>query len=83
SATVRTAKTRFGWQAVAPGVAAVKLDDISTGRAGRTIGRVSVEAGGETVSSPLVLDRTIPAPGLGWRLLHPVPMITALLDANR
>ncbi|TFC87696.1 hypothetical protein E3T26_14235 [Cryobacterium sp. TMT1-21] len=83
SATVRTAKTRFGWQAVAPGVADVKLDSISTGRAGRTIGRVSVEAGGESVSSPLVLDRTIPAPGLGWRLLHPVAMITALLDANK
>jgi D-alanyl-D-alanine carboxypeptidase (penicillin-binding protein 5/6) len=81
--TVRTSKTRFGWQAQAPGAATVTLDDFSTGLAGRTIGRVSVEAGGTPVSAPLVLDRTISAPGPGWRLLNPVPMITALLAANR
>jgi len=81
--TVRASKTRFGWQAQAPGAATVTLDNFSTGRAGRTIGRVSVEAGGTPVSAPLVLDRTISAPGPGWRLLNPVPMITALIAANR
>ncbi len=81
--TVRTSKTRFGWQAQAPGKATITLDSFSTGRAGHTIGRVSVEAGGTPVSAPLVLESTISAPGPGWRLLHPVPMITALLAANR
>ncbi len=83
SGTVRASKTRFGWQAQAPGAATVTLDTFSTGRAGRTIGRVSVEAAGTPVSAPLVLDRTISAPGPGWRLLNPVPMITALLAARR
>jgi D-alanyl-D-alanine carboxypeptidase (penicillin-binding protein 5/6) len=83
SGTVRTEKSRFGWQATTPGAAKVNLDTFSTGRAGKTVGRVSVQAGGDAVSAPLVLDRTISAPGPGWRLLNPVPMITALLDSIR
>jgi len=39
-----------------------------------------VDASGEAVTSPLVLDATISAPGPGWRLLNPVPMISALLE---
>ncbi|TFC84545.1 hypothetical protein E3T28_09610 [Cryobacterium sinapicolor] len=83
SGTVRTATTTYGWQAQAPGEAEVTVDTLSTGRAGTTVGRVTVEAGGAEVTSTLVLDRTISAPGLGWRLLHPVPMISALIGANR
>jgi D-alanyl-D-alanine carboxypeptidase (penicillin-binding protein 5/6) len=83
SGTVRTATTTFGWQAQAPGEVEVTVEPLSTGRAGKTVGRVTVEAGGADVTSTLVLDRTISAPVLGWRLLHPVPMITALVAANR
>ncbi|WP_104170256.1 D-alanyl-D-alanine carboxypeptidase family protein [Cryobacterium sp. M23] len=83
SGTVRTATTTYGWQAQAPGDAEVILETVSTGRAGKTVGRVTVEAGGAEVTSTLVLDRTISAPGLGWRLLNPAPMISALFAANR
>ncbi|HSP53062.1 MAG TPA: hypothetical protein VLO00_09220, partial [Cryobacterium sp.] len=83
SGTVRTATTTYGWQAQAPGDAEVTLEKLSTGRAGKTVGRVTVEAGGADVTSTLVLDRTISPPGLGWRLLNPGPMISALIAANR
>ncbi|MCY7287367.1 MAG: hypothetical protein LH624_03745, partial [Cryobacterium sp.] len=83
SATVRTATTTYGWQAQAPGDAEVTLETLSIGRAGTTVGRVTVVAGGADVTSTLVLDRTISAPGLGWRLLHPAPLIKALIDSTR
>ena len=82
SGVVRVAKTRVAWQAATPD-ATVKLDSFSTGRTGKLVGRVSSDATGETVSSPLVLDRAISDPGLGWRLLHPVPLITALLASRQ
>ena len=78
-AVVATPKTRFGWQAVAPTDAAVTLDDVTTGRAGNKIGRVAVDAFGESVSSTLELDSSLTDPGPGWRLLHPIPMISALV----
>ena len=83
SGTVRTATTTYGWQAQVPGDADVTVEKLATGRAGKTVGRVTVEAGGADVTSTLVLDRTISPPGLGWRLLNPVPMISALIAANR
>ena len=78
-AVVGTPKTRFGWQAAAPGNAQVTLDDVTTGRAGTKIGRVTVDAFGESVSSSLELGSTLTDPGPGWRLLHPVPVIGALV----
>jgi len=81
-AVVGTSKTRFGWQAAVPGDAAVTLDDVTTGRAGTTVGRVTVDAFGERVSSTLKLSRNLTDPGPGWRLLNPVPVISALLDAR-
>ncbi|TFC95790.1 MULTISPECIES: hypothetical protein [Cryobacterium] len=83
SGSVRTATTSFGWQAQTPDAAAVTVETFATGRAGTVVGRVTVEAGGAEVTSKLVLDQTISAPGLGWRLLHPVPMISALIESTR
>jgi len=80
SGVVKTGKTRFGWQAAPVGAATLDLDAFATGRSGMTVGRVTVDASGEAVTSPLVLDATISAPGPGWRLLNPVPMISALLE---
>ena len=78
-AVVATPKTRFGWQAAAATDAAVTLDDVTTGRAGNKIGRVTVDAFGESVSSTLELDSSLTDPGPGWRLLHPIPVISALV----
>ncbi|TFC01375.1 hypothetical protein E3O42_10540 [Cryobacterium adonitolivorans] len=78
-AVVATPKTRFGWQAAAPTDAQVTLDDVATGRAGAKIGRVTVDAFGESVSSTLELDSNLTDPGPGWRLLHPVPLVSALV----
>jgi D-alanyl-D-alanine carboxypeptidase (penicillin-binding protein 5/6) len=81
-AVVATPRTRFGWQAAVPTDAEVSLDEIATGRAGSKVGRVSVDAFGETVTSTLELDDTLTDPGPGWRLLHPIPLIGALLDSR-
>lgn len=83
SAVVGVPKTQVGWQAVATGAAEVSVDAFATSRKGETIGRVRVETGdGSTVSSPLELDSTIRDPGAGWRLLHPGPVIAALIDSR-
>jgi D-alanyl-D-alanine carboxypeptidase (penicillin-binding protein 5/6) len=78
-AVVATPRTRFGWQAAAPTGTDVTVDDITTGRAGAKIGRVTVDAFGESVTSTLELSETLIDPGPGWRLLNPVPVIGALL----
>jgi D-alanyl-D-alanine carboxypeptidase (penicillin-binding protein 5/6) len=82
AAVVGTPKTRFGWQAAEQGDAVVALDDVRTGRAGSSVGRVTVEAFGQSVSSDLELDSSLSDPGPGWRLLHPIPLIGALLAAR-
>jgi D-alanyl-D-alanine carboxypeptidase (penicillin-binding protein 5/6) len=79
---VGASKSRYGWQATAPTDADVKLDAFSTRGGGATVGRVAVVAAGSSVSSPLVLDRVISDPGPGWRLLNPVPVITALVGSR-
>ena len=81
-AVVATPRTRFGWQAAEPTGADVTLDDVSTGRAGSKVGRVTVDAFGESVTSTLELDDTLTDPGPGWRLLHPIPVISALIAAR-
>ena len=81
-AVVGTPKTRFGWQAATPGEAVVDLDAVATGRAGSSVGRVTVDAFGESVSSNLKLESSLTDPGPGWRLLHPIPLINALIDAQ-
>jgi D-alanyl-D-alanine carboxypeptidase (penicillin-binding protein 5/6) len=80
-AVVATPRTRFGWQVAVPTGTEVDLDDITTGRAGSRVGRVSVDAFGEKVTSPLELSESLVDPGPGWRLLHPIPVIGALLDS--
>jgi D-alanyl-D-alanine carboxypeptidase (penicillin-binding protein 5/6) len=41
-----------------------------------------VDAFGDTVTSTLELDDSLTDPGPGWRLLHPIPVISALIDAR-
>ncbi len=82
SGVVRVSKTRVAWHAVATGEPTVTVDEFATGRAGAAIGRVSVEAPGGPVSTPLVLDEPINDPGPGWRLLNPVPVIAALIESR-
>lgn len=82
SGVVRVSKTRLAWHSIATGEPTVAVDDFATGRAGTTIGRVSVDAAGGPVSSPLVLDQPIRDPGPGWRLLNPFPVIAALIASR-
>jgi D-alanyl-D-alanine carboxypeptidase (penicillin-binding protein 5/6) len=81
-AVVATPRTRFGWQAAEPTGTVVTLDDVKTGRAGSKVGRVAVDAFGDTVTSALELDDSLTDPGPGWRLLHPIPVISALINAR-
>ncbi len=80
---VAVQRTQLGWQAVVAGDPVITVDPFSTGRAGETVGRVAVQTGsGDSVSSPLELDSALRDPGLGWRLLNPVPVITALIQSR-
>jgi D-alanyl-D-alanine carboxypeptidase (penicillin-binding protein 5/6) len=78
-AVVGTPRTRFGWQAATPTNPEVTLDEVTTGREGSTVGEVSVDAFGQSVTSSLELDSRLSDPGPGWRLLHPIPVISALI----
>jgi D-alanyl-D-alanine carboxypeptidase (penicillin-binding protein 5/6) len=80
-AVVRASEVRYGWLAAEPAAATVSVDALTTGREGRTIGRVTLAAPGDAVTSPLILDASLRDPGAGWRLLNPVPVISAFLDS--
>ncbi|WP_104178136.1 D-alanyl-D-alanine carboxypeptidase family protein [Cryobacterium sp. Y50] len=80
SAVVGVSRTRYAWQAATPEAATVTLKDFTTARTGANIGKVQLTVAGEKLSAALKLDRAINNPGPGWRLLHPIVMITALLD---
>ncbi len=84
SAVVRSTKTRLGWQASGKDEASATLDTVTTGRAGQRVGTVELTGvTGTQVSAPLVLDETLSDPGPGWRLLNPIPMISALIQSQR
>ena len=80
AAVVGVARTRYAWQAATPEAATVTLKDFATARTGANVGQVRLTVAGEKLSAALKLDEGIGDPGLGWRLLHPIVMITALLD---
>ena len=80
SAVVGVARTRYAWQAATPEAATVTLKDFATARTGANVGQVRLTVAGEELSAALKLDEGIRDPGLGWRLLHPMVMIAALLD---
>ncbi|TFD60632.1 hypothetical protein E3T43_01990 [Cryobacterium sp. Hh7] len=80
SAVVGVSRTRYAWQAATPEAATVTLKDFATARTGANVGEVRLTVAGEELSAALKLDQAINNPGLGWRLLHPIVMITALLD---
>jgi D-alanyl-D-alanine carboxypeptidase (penicillin-binding protein 5/6) len=83
AAVVGVTKSQVGWQTGARDDVQVAVEDIRTGRAGKPVGRVATTIDGETVSAPLVLEKTIRDPGPGWRLLNPVPLISALVESSR
>ena len=80
SAVVGVSRTRYAWQAATPEDAAVTLQDFTTRRTGAQVGEVRLTVAGEKLSAALKLDEAIADPGPGWRLLHPIVMITALLN---
>ena len=80
SAVVGVSRTRYAWQAATPEAATVTLADFATARTGSNVGQVRLTVAGEKLSAALKLDEGIADPGPGWRLLHPIVMITALLD---
>ncbi|SDN89391.1 D-alanyl-D-alanine carboxypeptidase (penicillin-binding protein 5/6) [Cryobacterium flavum] len=80
SAVVGVSRTRYAWQATTPEAATVELKDFATARTGANVGQVRLTVAGEKLSAALKLDQGIADPGPGWRLLHPIVMITALLD---
>ena len=80
SAVVGVSRTRYAWQASTPEAATVTLKDFATARTGANVGQVRLTVAGADVSAALELDQAISDPGVGWRLLHPVVMIAALLD---
>ncbi|WP_105036466.1 hypothetical protein [Cryobacterium aureum] len=80
SAVVGVSRTRYAWQAATPEAATVELKDFATARTGANVGQVRLTVAGEKLSAALKLDDGIADPGPGWRLLHPIVMITALLD---
>ncbi|MBG6212391.1 MAG: hypothetical protein LH475_12545 [Cryobacterium sp.] len=78
TAVVGVSRTRYGWQAAAPEAATVTLKSFTTARKGANVGQVQLTVTGEKLSAALKLDGGIADPGPGWRLLHPIVMITAL-----
>ncbi|KFF59909.1 hypothetical protein JF66_08135 [Cryobacterium sp. MLB-32] len=82
SGVVGVSKTRFAWQAAATTTPDITLDPVVDGREGKVIGHIAVSGTAGEASSSLKLDSTISAPGPGWRLTHPIPLIEALLDSR-
>ncbi|MGI9824094.1 hypothetical protein [Agromyces sp. Marseille-Q5079] len=64
------------------GKAEVKVEPFSTSSDSRDVGRVTVSAGDDEVSSPLRLTKAISDPGPIWRLTHPFPVIGAFIQAQ-
>ncbi|MFT2816036.1 D-alanyl-D-alanine carboxypeptidase family protein [Leifsonia sp. A12D58] len=82
SGVVATPKTELGWLSAEFPKPDITIDEVSTGRAGKTVGRVAMTLGDTPVSSPLVLDSSLTDPGPGWRLLHPIPVIGAFIASR-
>ncbi len=80
SAVIGVSRTRYAWQAATPEAATVTLKNFATARAGARVGQVELTVADEKLSAALKLDESISDPGPGWRLLHPIVMITALLN---
>ncbi|GAA3868992.1 hypothetical protein GCM10022381_10400 [Leifsonia kafniensis] len=82
---VRATKTRLGWPSSAADTASATVESVTTGRTGQRVGTVELAAGpaGTGISAPLVLDSGLSDPGPGWRLLNPIPMISALIHSQQ
>lgn len=60
----------FTWSD-APVTATMDVTTLTTGADGETVGSVTWTAGPNTVTVPIILDRTIAPPDTSWRLTHP------------
>jgi serine-type D-Ala-D-Ala carboxypeptidase (penicillin-binding protein 5/6) len=86
-----TTKTEVRWQLEPPATPLrVTTTQFNTNPRGARVGSIQLTAadssagnltdGGE-LTLPLVLDRGIGDPGPGWRLLNPVPVVSALIQS--
>jgi D-alanyl-D-alanine carboxypeptidase (penicillin-binding protein 5/6) len=66
----------------APAEYAVEAEQLTTGARGQQVGTVTVTTPEGAVSSRLELDARLSDPGPLWRLLNPVPVISAFIDSR-
>ena len=73
------AVTRSAWKS---GSSSTKVDfeDFSTKSEGAIVGHVRVGDGDASVA--LKLSKPIRDPGLGWRLMNPIPMVQSLIESQ-
>jgi D-alanyl-D-alanine carboxypeptidase (penicillin-binding protein 5/6) len=53
----------------------VRAGDVRTIRKGERLGEVTFRIDDGTLEAPVVATASVPDPGPGWRLLHPIPML--------
>ncbi|GGE86819.1 D-alanyl-D-alanine carboxypeptidase family protein [Mycetocola zhadangensis] len=71
---------RLRWGAAAPTIE-VNADRVTIGGTGAKVGSITVVDGSTSAKTSLTLDRAITDPGVFWRLSHPVPVISSLIDS--
>lgn len=73
------AVTRSAWKSGTSSTT-VDVEDFSTKSEGALVGHVRVGDGDASVA--LKLSQAIRDPGLGWRLMNPIPMVTSLIESQ-
>jgi D-alanyl-D-alanine carboxypeptidase (penicillin-binding protein 5/6) len=64
------------------GEASITVKPFTTATAGHDVGRVSVASAGGELASPLTLSDDIRDPGPLWRLMNPIPLVTAFFASQ-
>lgn len=73
------AVTITGWSSAQPRYA-VRLRPVTVASKGHTIGEVELR-GATAATISLTLDRTLSDPGVGWRVSHPIPVISTFVKS--
>ncbi|KQX07151.1 MULTISPECIES: D-alanyl-D-alanine carboxypeptidase family protein [unclassified Leifsonia] len=73
------AVTRSAWKSGSSSTT-VEVDEFSTKSEGALVGHVRVGDGAASVA--LKLSKPIRDPGLGWRLMNPIPMVQSLIESQ-
>ena len=71
---------RLRWGAAAPAIE-VSTDRVASAGTGTKVGSITIVDGSTSAKTSLTLDRALTDPGVFWRLSHPVPVISALIDS--